>query len=176
MSQSDHAHVRRLGPADAEAYRALCLRAYAEHPDAFTATVEERAAKPMAFWLARVNDALDAPECVFGAFAGERLVGFTGLDFETRPKTCHKAGLFGMYVCGELRGRGLGDALVQAALTEARARSGVRMVKLTVTEGNAPAEALYARCRFVRFGVEPMAMLDTVRGGYLAKVHMVCVL
>lgn len=168
--------VRRLGPADAESYRALCLRAYAEHPDAFTATVEERAAKPMDFWLARVNAAADAPECVFGAFLGAELVGVAGLDFETRPKTRHKAGLFGMYVRAEVRGRGLGDALVQAALAEARARAGVRLVALTVTEGNAAAEALYARCGFVRFGVEPMAMLDTVRGGYLAKVHMVCLL
>lgn len=168
--------VRRLGPADVEAYRALSLRAYGEHPDAFVATVDERAAKPIDFWLSRVNDAADAPECVFGAFVDGELVGSAGLDFETRPKTRHKAGLFGMYVRPDQRGRGLGEALVQAVLAAARARQGVRLVKLTVTEGNAVAEGLYARCGFERFGVEPMAILDVVRGGYLGKVHMVCVL
>lgn len=168
--------VRRLGPADAEAYRALCLHAYAEHPDAFTATVEERAAKPMGFWLSRVNDAADADECVFGAFAEGELVGVAGLDFETRPKTLHKSSLFGMYVRPDQRGRRMGEALVQAVLAAARARAGVRVVQLTVTEGNESAEALYARCGFERFGVEPLAMLDMVRGGYLAKVHMGCVL
>ncbi|MBH9551966.1 GNAT family N-acetyltransferase [Inhella gelatinilytica] len=168
--------VRRLGPADAEAYRALCLRAYAEHPDAFTATVDERAAKPMGFWLSRVNDAADADECVFGALAEGELVGFAGLEFESRPKTRHKAGLFGMYVRPDQRGRRAGDALVQAVLAAARARPGVRFIKLTVTEGNASAEALYTRCGFERFGVEPLAMLDVVRGGFLAKVHMGCVL
>lgn len=166
--------IRRLGPADAAAYRAASLRAYAEHPDAFTATPDERAALPMRFWEDRVSDAADARECVFGALDGDTLVGFCGLQVETRPKTRHKATLFGMYVQAEHRGRGVGAALVHAVLAAARARPVLRQVQLTVTEGNGSAEALYARCGFQRFGVEPMAMLDTVRGGYLAKLHMAC--
>jgi len=168
--------VRRLGAEDVEAYRALSLRAYAEHPDAFTATVSERAALPMSFWLARCSEAADAPECVFGAFADGVLVGSAGLEFETRPKTCHKALLFGMYVAPEARRLGLGADLVHAVLAAARSREWVRVVKLTVTEGNAAAETLYARCGFKRFGVEPMAMRDVETGQFFGKVHMACVL
>jgi hypothetical protein len=46
--------VRRLAPPDAAAYRALMLDGYARDPEAFTATVAERAALPLAFWQARV--------------------------------------------------------------------------------------------------------------------------
>ncbi len=166
--------VRRLTPADLAAYRALSLRAYAFAPDAFVATVDERAAKPESFWAARVNDAPDAAELVVGAFDGDTLVGSAGLEFAGRPKTRHKASLFGMFVAPEHQGRGLGQALVQAALAQARARPGVRVVTLTVTEGNARAEGLYARCGFVRFGVEPLAMRDLATGAYFAKVHMQC--
>lgn len=166
--------VRRLTPADLAAYRALSLRAYAFAPDAFTATVEERAAKPEAFWRARVNDAPDAAELVVGAFDGEQLVGSAGLEFEARPKTRHKAKLFGMFVAPEHQGRGLGQALVLAALAQARTRPGLRVVTLTVTDGNARAENLYARCGFVRFGVEPLAMRDLATGAFFSKVHMLC--
>ncbi|MBS0426345.1 MAG: GNAT family N-acetyltransferase, partial [Proteobacteria bacterium] len=45
--------VRRLAPADAPAYRALMLDAYARHPEAFTSTVAEREPLPLAWWEAR---------------------------------------------------------------------------------------------------------------------------
>ena len=60
--------------------------------------------------------------------------------------------------------------MVQAALTAARARSEIRLITLTVTEGNAPAITLYERCGFRPFGTEPMAIATPE--GYKAKVHM----
>ena len=92
----------------------------------------------------------------------------------TRPKTRHKALLLGMYVEPELRGQGLGRQLVEALLAEARRRDGLRQIALTVTEGNAAAEALYQRSGFSRFGLEPLAVLE--RGRFLNKIHMVCLL
>jgi len=66
--------------------------------------------------------------------------------------------------------RGAGSALVQAALARAEARPEVRLVTLTVTEGNARAIGLYERCGFRAFGLEPMAIATPE--GYKAKVHM----
>jgi ribosomal protein S18 acetylase RimI-like enzyme len=65
---------------------------------------------------------------------------------------------------------GLGRQLVQCALPRARERPEIKVVQLTVTEGNGPAIALYDCCGFLRFGVEPLAV--AVGSDYVAKVHM----
>jgi RimJ/RimL family protein N-acetyltransferase len=167
--------VRRLRPDDAEPYRALMLEAYARHPDAFTSSVAERAALPLAWWQSRVLESAGASEVVFGAFDGRgRLVGAAGLRFETREKARHKAELFGMVVQPACRGGGVGRALVDAVLAEAGARPGVKLIQLTVTEGNAAAQGLYARCGFVPFGIEPFAV--ALGPDFVSKVHMWCAL
>jgi RimJ/RimL family protein N-acetyltransferase len=172
MAGDRPAGVRRLVPCDATAYRALMLEAYERHPDAFTSSVAERSAQPIAWWQARVKDDPHANEMVFGAFRGDRLVGVAGLGFETREKARHKCMLFGMYVPEEFRGGGVGRALVNAVLQEARARAGTRVIQLTVTDGNRAAQSLYERCGFAPFGVEPFAV--AVGTGFVSKVHMWC--
>jgi len=162
--------VRRLVPSDAPAYRALMLDGYARHPDAFTSSVAERAALPMSWWEARLSAEPTPREVVFGAFDGTALVGAAGLSFEAREKARHKANFFGMYVAPGSRKHGFGRRIVDAALDAARARDGVRLVQLTVTEGNASARTLYEQCGFRAFGLEPMAV--AVDGAYVSKVHM----
>ncbi len=164
--------VRRLVPADAANYRSLMLEAYTLHPDAFTSSVAERATLPLSWWQARLDASPQAAEVVFGVFHHGALVGAAGLGFETRDKALHKARLFGMVVRPEHRLRGFGAALVRAVLADAREREGVRLVQLTVTEGNAAAQRLYQRFGFVPFGLEPLAV--AVGQGHVAKVHMWC--
>jgi len=162
--------IRRLVPGDAQAYRALMLEAYERHPDAFTSTATERAALPLSWWEARLDASPRADQVVIGAFDGDRLAGAAGLLFETREKSRHKASLFGMYVAPSSRHAGFGRQLVLAALAQAAAREGVKLVQLTVTQGNAAAQALYEQCGFESFGVEPLAV--AAGGAFLAKVHM----
>jgi len=164
--------IRRLTPDDVPAYRPLMLAAYERHPDAFTSSAAERAALPLSWWGSRLRDAPDAPELVLGAFEAHRLVGAVGVSFETREKARHKATLFGMYVGSEHRHKGIGRGLVLAAIAHARQRAGVKLVQLTVTDGNAAAVTLYERCGFVAFGLEPFAM--HVGDGYMSKVYMWC--
>lgn len=162
----------RLKPDHAPAYRALMLQAYAHHPETFTSSVAERAVLPMSWWTKRLDNTVGAAEMVLGTFDGEQLVGVVGLGFEGRDKVRHKATLFGMYVAPQARQQGHGSALVQAALASARARPGIRLVQLTVTEGNQAAQALYQRCGFLVFGLEPQAV--AVGGGFVGKTHMWC--
>jgi ribosomal protein S18 acetylase RimI-like enzyme len=164
--------IRRLVPADVDAYRPLMLEAYDAHPDAFTSSVGERRALPLSWWTSRLRDDACASEMVIGAVVRDTLVGAAGLAFESREKAKHKATLVGMYVSPAHRHRGIGHRLVVEALAHARERPGMRLVQLTVTDGNAAAEALYASCGFVRYGVEPFAM--AVQHRFLAKVHMWC--
>jgi ribosomal protein S18 acetylase RimI-like enzyme len=157
--------IRRLVVSDAAPYRALMLDGYASHPDAFTASVAERGPLPLAWWESRIDT-----ECVLGAWHGDRLVGVAGFVGEARPKTRHKATLYGMYVDAGFARRGIGERLVVAILDQATTQQPLRIIQLTVTDGNRSAQALYERCGFVAFGVEPYAI--TTDGGYAAKVHM----
>ncbi|WP_294772321.1 GNAT family N-acetyltransferase [uncultured Rhodoferax sp.] len=162
-------HIAPLTAADALNYRTLMLHAYAAEPDAFTSTPEERAALPEAWWMQRLADPKGL-SVALGAFHDGRLVGTATMEFSERSKTRHKAHLIGMFVDASCRGLGAGRQLVEAALAVARARAGVKLVTLTVTEGNEAAVTLYTRCGFRAFGTEPMAIATPT--GYKAKVHM----
>ena len=152
------------------------LEAYALQPDAFTSSVAERAALPLSWWEARLENSPNSPEMVMGAFVDSQLAGVAGIRFDAREKSRHKATLFGMYVRLHRRQTGLGKQLVEVALACARERPGVEIVQLTVTDGNLAAQKLYERCGFEPFGVEPYAValdaLDKADKAYVAKVHM----
>ena len=161
--------VTRLKTSDAARYRELMLHAYAAAPDAFTSTPQERAAEPESFWVKRIADP-SGMSLAFGAFHDDRLIGTVTVEFSSKPKTRHKAKIIGMFVLEASRGLGAGAALVQAAMAAARAREGIRIVTLTVTEGNAAAIGLYERSGFKSFGTEPMAIATD--DGFKGKVHM----
>ncbi|RYX94084.1 MAG: GNAT family N-acetyltransferase [Comamonadaceae bacterium] len=159
--------IRKLQQDDAVPYRALRLRALREHPDAFTSSFEEESQKSVETSRARL--AATTGNAFWGAFLPEGIVGMVGLDREQRAKNRHKATLVGMYVAPEAGKRGIGRALVEALLAEARA-TGVELLLLTVTHGNTTARELYARCGFNTFGIEPDAV--RVGGQSYAKEHM----
>lgn len=161
--------VSALTAQDAPRYRSLMLHAYEAAADAFTSTAEERATEPESWWVRRIADP-SGLSVAFGAFEGEELVGAVTVEFAAKSKTMHKAHLVGMFVCESARGLGAGKALVSAALDAARTRAGIRVVTLTVTEGNAPATRLYESCGFKTFGVEPMAIVTP--SGMKSKIHM----
>lgn len=164
--------VAVLVSADAARYRSLMLEAYAQAPDAFTSTAQEREAEPEAWWVRRIADPAGA-SVVFGAFQGQTLVGAVALEFSAKPKTRHKAHLIGMYVQPVARGSGAGKLLLAAALAHLQKhRPAITVVVLTVTEGNMPALRLYRSYGFTAFGTEPMAIRTP--DGYKAKVHMAC--
>lgn len=161
--------IATLTAADAPAYRELMLEAYERAADAFTSTVEERLAEPLAWWEKRIVSA-DGLSQGFGAFADDRLVGAVALEFSAKPKTCHSVLLLGMYLRPHMRGQGVARRLMQAAVAGARARPGVQRLHLTVTEGNEAAIGLYRSVGFDAWGVEPMALLAP--GGFRGRVYM----
>ena len=158
--------IRRLVPDDAAPYRALRLRALREHPDAFTSSYEDDVRHPLQVSLTRLASPLYA---FWGAFQGNELYGMVGLENEQRAKSRHKGTVIGMYVAGEVVNQGVGRALLAALLGHARA-AGIESLVLTVTDGNVPAQRLYERAGFRRFGTEPDAV--RIGGRSFAKNHM----
>lgn len=161
--------VARLTVADALPYRQLMLHAYEYDADAFTSTAEERAAEPEAWWARRIarDDELSVG---FGAFEGDRLVGTLAVEFNTKPKTRHRAMLMGMVLLPPWRGRGAAKALMSAVIAYSRTRAGTMVLELTVTEGNDAAIGLYRSFGFEVFGTEPLALMTP--SGFKSKLHM----
>lgn len=159
--------IRSLAPADAPVYRELRLRALREHAEAFTSSHEEDGKLPLSTTEQRLQ--AGGTSRFWGAFDGEMLRGMVGLEREQRSKTRHKAKVVGMYVAPEVAGRGVGRALLNRLVAEARA-GGVELLVLTVTDGNQVATTLYERAGFHSFGVEPDAI--RVDGRSFGKRHM----
>ncbi|MFE9247653.1 GNAT family N-acetyltransferase [Streptomyces sp. NPDC007088] len=85
------------------------------------------------------------------------------------PANAHVQAILGLAVAGRARGRGLGRALLRAAVARAR-ELGARRVTLRVLGHNTPARRLYASEGFVVEGVLPGEMyLD---GRYVDDVLM----
>jgi len=164
--------VRRLTPDDAAVYQALRLRGLEEHPEAFTSSVPDEAARPLQWAQERLRCVAARPHDFFlGAFRAGRLLGIVGLQGRYRPKERHNASVVGMYVVPEVSGQGVGRALMQALLRDAGRIAGLEQLDLTVTEGNDAARTLYLRCGFTVWGTLPRAV--RIGPHYLGKVHMV---
>ncbi|MCU0944253.1 MAG: GNAT family N-acetyltransferase [Rubritepida sp.] len=144
--------IRRLGPADAAAWRVLRLAALAAAPQAFGADHDEEAARPEA-WFA---DTL-ARHAVFAAAAPPGLLAMAGLAVEGGRRRAHIGTVWGVFVRPEARGRGLGRAVMAAVIAEGRAR-GLAQLQLGAGVANLPALALYESLGFRRFGTEPAAL------------------
>jgi len=129
-----------LAPGETTRLRDLRLRALRDAPDAFGSSAEETAARPAESWVQQLRD---LPTWV--AVVDEIDLGMVrGAPDKDDPTV---AWLISMWVAPEGRGRGVGDALVQAVIDWARA-AGFAELRLDVGDHNAPAIALYARKGF----------------------------
>ncbi|MGZ3584729.1 MAG: N-acetyltransferase family protein [Ktedonobacterales bacterium] len=148
--------IRSLEARDAEHYHGLRLRALREEPEAFGSSYDEQAGLPLAWFVERIRET--ETRFTLGAFEGETLIGSAVFTRETGMKQRHRGVITGMYVAPEARGRGVGRALLLAAIERARAVPGVEQIHLAVVTRNAAAHALYAAAGFVVYGTEPHAL------------------
>lgn len=158
--QHDHPHdpregaveVRAASPDDWQVVRHLRLSALADTPDAFGSTLELESVQPESFWRDRLTrpDATTLVAHVTGQDGDARATGLTTVaaSFDGQPDT---AGIYAVWVAPSARGRGVGDALIAAAIAHARAAGFVRAV-LDVGDHNEPAQRLYARHGFAPTG------------------------
>ena len=142
--------VRELERGEWTLFRELRLRSLADSPDAFARRFVDEQAQPDAYWI-RLTESVTTPggQAMLVAEDDGRAVGLTfGLFDKEHPKTGHVGG---MWVEPGSRGRGVGQALLRAAIDWARSR-GLERLDLWVTEGNGPATRLYERLGFADTG------------------------
>jgi ribosomal protein S18 acetylase RimI-like enzyme len=143
--------ARRLTADDAPPFRDIRLEALRLAPDAFASTFEAESAKPLSWFVERLDNLH-----VLGAFRAERLVGIASLIVLQSVKMAHKGHLVGMYVRPEARRSGVDRRLVEAIIETGRGR--VEVIQLTVVAGNETARRLYAGLGFEEYGVEKKAL------------------
>jgi ribosomal protein S18 acetylase RimI-like enzyme len=155
--------VRRIRPEDWDIARSLRLRGLADAPDAFTRTYQEESVQPDAFWIDRAAAACSGNRrATFLAFNGHLPAGIaTGIvDDDDQPQ------LVSMWVDPALRGRRLGESLVNAVVQWAL-DDGFKRLLLWVSEDNDPAIRLYQRV-----GFQPTNRTDALRPGSDIRIRM----
>lgn len=160
--------LRELASSDLDAYKALRDHALAHHEDAFTSDAATEARRTAASYASRLGLGSDeAASFTLGAFRGDRLVGAISCQRDARSKVRHIGHVVGMMVTGDEQQRGVGRALLDALVARAAADPELHQLTLSVTAGNGPAERLYERAGFVRYGTLPRAI--RVGGRFLDK-------
>lgn len=151
--------LRLLIESDLMAYKALRDRTLAQHPEAFTSDAETEMQRDLASYRSRLT-AGGGGRTLFTLLAllDGHVVGAVTCEREPRRKVHHIAQLIGMMVAGEQRGRGIGRALLTAALQRLAEVPGLALVTLSVTASNAAALRLYDAAGFTRYGLLPGAV------------------
>jgi RimJ/RimL family protein N-acetyltransferase len=139
------AEIRLLTCADAAAYREIRLEGLRQNPEAFASTFEDEHERPLDWFRERI-----AQSQIFGAVLVQRLVGVVGLRSHDDAKQRHKAMVWGMYVRREARQYGIGERLVDAAVTYASGYA--EQLQLAVVTENEAARRLYAKAGFIEYG------------------------
>jgi GNAT superfamily N-acetyltransferase len=130
--------VRATTMADWQALREIRLQALRDAPDAFASTYAREAALGEDEWRRRATR-----DGSFIAFLPEVAPAGLGGGYLAAPGVVE---LIGMFVRPQARGRGVGEAVVDAVVGWAKAQD-ASTVHLWVTETN-KARLLYERCGF----------------------------
>ena len=147
--------IRPLTRDDAPAWRVLRLEALTNHPEAFSSSHEEFGLLDAEAVAARIPEPGD-DDVLFGVFDGDDLCGCAGFVRGKYLKGRHKGMMVGVYLRANLRGKSVGDALVERVIEQARRH--VDMLTCSVHPDNLGARALYLRHGFVVYGREPRAL------------------
>ena len=144
--------LRRLGALDAASYRELRLEGLKTHPEAFGASFDDEASKPLSWFQDRLENNM-----VFGGYTDDgTLVGVAGFRVPASAKSSHKGFLWGMFLKPEVRGTGLAKLLVKRVVEQAE--NVVEEILLTVVVSNIAAVQLYKGLGFEEYGLERRAL------------------
>lgn len=152
----DPVTVEPLRDGDARSYNEFFCRGAAQHPDTLRISPADVAAAPF-----HTVSGADGSTFVARDAGGEWL-GVVTVEREAgREKRRHIAWILRMYVTRESARKGVGRALLTAALARAKQLPGVTKVNLTVAEHNERAVRLYESLGFRSFAREVDAFRDS---------------
>ncbi len=125
--------TRVLSAQDWETFRQIRLRALREHPDVYTGSYRETAARTEREWM----EMLDGKgKCIFALFDGDRIIGLAAV-FTSREDPSGQSGVLAMdYIDPVYRGRRLSRLLYQVRIDWAKQHLPFRRLLVSHREGN----------------------------------------
>jgi putative acetyltransferase len=162
MPRSPKIVIRRAEPRDAEAMQAIFAS-----PRAMAGTLQLPYPSG-AMWVKRIAE-FPPDDVLLVAEVGGVVVGNLGLHAAAKAARRRHAGLIGMSVRDDWHRRGVGTALLAAAIDLADNWIGYARLELTVYTDNAAALALY---RKAGFEIEGTARAYALRNGKLVDAYM----
>ena len=122
--------IRKLTSSDHSHFRDFRLLGLELNPVAFATMASTwRNASPEMTISALKDSESESSSVVLGSFDGDTLVGMVGLKRDGRESVGHKATLWGLFVAPESQRKGIGKALLDEAIKEAR-NLGLRYLRL----------------------------------------------
>jgi GNAT superfamily N-acetyltransferase len=161
-------NIRRLRVADADVLVALRREALETEPLAFGASAEDDVVLLRESVRTFLGD--HEEQAVFGQVDRADLIGMIGVFRASKVKQRHKATIWGMYVSPRARNKGVGRALLEAAVEQARGW-GLAQLQLSVSEAAPHAKRLYQTAGFRPWGQERRAL--QWKGRFVDEYHLV---
>jgi ribosomal protein S18 acetylase RimI-like enzyme len=149
----------------------LRLEALEREPEAFGQSATEHRAMSREAIASRLRSNSALGDFILGIFVESQLAGMAGFARLQNEKEKHKGRIWGVYLKKELRGKGMGGALLAEVMRVARCQPGLEQVVLTVAAGQAAAKKLYSSLGFEVYGRELRAL--KVGAGYVDEELMV---
>jgi RimJ/RimL family protein N-acetyltransferase len=151
---SDSVPIRHATVSDANLYEAFMADIFAEDLDTLCPRAHASNLDQVQSWIAAHTG---ESSVIFLAERQLKIVGSINLTRFMRPHTDHAVGLGLNVKLGE-RGKGIGKALLQAALSWFKTTHAIERIELEVTSNNGPAIHLYEAFGFTCEGVKRKAV------------------
>ena len=150
--------IRRLGPEDWEANRAIRLEALADSPGNYFTSLAEAEARTEQDWRAMLTDPKMA---IFGLYDGGTLAGLTAIYIADEDPGGLTAGFAMSYIRPAWRGQGHAATFHKSRLDWARANGMTRII-VSHRASNEPSRKAIERSGFTRIGARAHVWPDGV--------------
>jgi RimJ/RimL family protein N-acetyltransferase len=159
--------IRTLQETDKALYSEFWRNALLEQDEFFRISIEDEPSP-------QIQTKFSNESFTLGVFVNACLVGTVSVERDLRTKLKHKALLFRMFVHSSAAGKGVGKALVNEAISQAKTMQGLRQIHLTVLDVNEKAIHLYSSAGFETFAHEPESV--KIKNEFIGELQMVCFL